>query len=245
MKVLAVIPARGGSKGVPKKNIKLLENYPLISYSIAAAKLSEKIDKVVVTTDSEEIANISLQYDAEVPFLRPAKLATDSATDIDYMIHCLDWLESNENYIPDLVVLLRPTTPLREVKYIDEAIEALMGNDIATSLRSSHIVSESPFKWFSLQKGFYTPICENYDLEDTNKPRQKFPDVYIPNGYVDIIKTDFITKHNSLYGNHILGFITPIGYEVDTSDDFDYLEFKATKKKINLFKYLDKIKENK
>ncbi|WP_294961211.1 acylneuraminate cytidylyltransferase family protein [Sulfurimonas sp.] len=245
MKVLALIPARGGSKGVPKKNIKLLENFPLISYTIAAAKLSKTIDKVIVSTDSKEIVDISLEYDAEVPFLRPDRISTDHATDIDFVLHSLEWLEKNENYIPDLVVLLRPTTPLRDIKYIDDAIESLKNNNVATSLRSSHVVSESPFKWFSLRNEFYTPICEKYKLEDTERPRQFFPDVYIPNGYVDILRTQFVKMHNSLYGNHIFGFITPMGYEVDTLDDFEYIEFQISKKGTPLFKYLNKIKENK
>lgn len=243
MKVLALIPARGGSKGVPKKNIKLLENFPLISYTIAAANLSKKIDKVVVTTDSKEIADIALSFNAEVPFIRPSNLASDLATDIDFVIHSLDWLEANENYIPDLVVLLRPTTPLREVNYIDDAIELLINNEIATSLRSSHIVSESPFKWFVIKDGFYTPICDKYSLEDTGKPRQFFPDVYIPNGYVDIIKTNFIKTHNSLYGNHILGYTTPTGHEIDTLDDFEYIEFQISKNSTDLLKYLKEIKD--
>ncbi len=245
MKILALIPARGGSKGVPKKNIKLLKDFPLISYTIAAAKLSKKINKVVVTTDSQEIVDISLKYNAEVPFLRPSELANDSSNDIDFVVHALDWLENNENFIPDLVVLLRPTTPLREVEYLDDAIEELIKNNKATSLRSSHIVAESPFKWFSIKDDFYTPICDKYNLEDTSKPRQFFPDVYIPNGYVDVLKIDFIKKNNSLYGSNILGYITPIGYEVDTLDDFEYIEFQISKKSTPLFKYLNKIKDNK
>lgn len=240
MNILALIPARGGSKGVPQKNIKLLENYPLISYTIAAAKLSEKINRVLVSTDSQEIADISLQFDAEVPFLRPSELASDTSTDIDFIIHALNWLETNENYIPDFVVLLRPTTPLREIKFIDQSIEILIQNNEATSLRSSHLVAETPFKWFSMEEKYYAPISDKYTLEDTNKPRQFFPDVYIPNGYVDILKPDFIKKHNSLYGNNILGYITPVGYEVDTINDFEYIEYQISKNNTDLLKYLEK-----
>ena len=242
MKILALIPARGGSKGVPKKNIKLLDNFPLLSFTVAAAKLSTKINRVIVSTDSQEIADIALEFNAEVPFLRPNEFAGDKSTDIDYITHALDWLKCNENYIPDLIVLLRPTTPLREVIIIDKAIEKLLKNEEATSLRSSHLSSESPFKWFSLKNKFYTAICDNYDLEDTNKPRQFFAETYIPNGYVDIIIPGLIKKNNSLFGNKILGFVTPIGYEIDTIDEFEYIEYRIMKYRTELLPYLKNVR---
>ena len=238
MNILALIPARGGSKGVPKKNIKLLGEYPLIAYTIAAAKLSKRINRVVVSTDSQEISDIASSFGAEVPFLRPDELASDKSTDIEYVLHVLDFLQKNESYIPDLIVLLRPTTPLREIKHIDEAIEKFIKNDEATSLRSSHEVSESPFKWFCISDDFYTPICDKYTLEDTNKPRQLFPEVYIPNGYVDILKPRVIKEHGSMYGNKIAGYITPYGNEIDTAEDFEYIEYKVTKGGLPLLEYL-------
>ena len=245
MNILALIPARGGSKGVPKKNIKLLEKHPLISYTIAAAKLSKRINKIVVTTDSQEIADISLKYNAEVPFLRPSELANDKSTDIDFVMHALNWLEYNENYIPDLIVLLRPTTPLREVEFIDNAIEKFVTNTNATSLRSSHLSSESPFKWFTLKDNFYDSICNIYSLEDTNRPRQFFTEIYIPNGYVDIIVPNLIKEKNSIFGNKILSFITPIGYEIDTIDEFEYIEYRISKYGTKLLKYLKKVRDEK
>ena len=193
-------------------------------------KLSKKINRVIVSTDSQEIANIALQFNAEVPFLRPDELASDKSRDIDYILHSLDWLKNNENYTPDLIILLRPTTPLRETKFIDKAIDQMIQQRNATSLRSSHLVPETPFKWFSLKGNFYAPICDNYTLEDTNNPRQSFPEIYVPNGYVDIIKPDVIKKQNSLYGNKIFAFITPLGYEVDTLEDFEYIEYLIFKK---------------
>ncbi|MDD5372773.1 MAG: acylneuraminate cytidylyltransferase family protein [Sulfurimonas sp.] len=242
MNILALIPARGGSKGVPKKNIKLLEGFPLIGYTIAAAKLSKKINRVIVSTDSEEIAEISCSFGAQAPFLRPSEFAGDKSADIDYVLHTLNWLEKNEDYIPDLIILLRATTPLREVKYIDAAIEEFMKNSEATSLRSSHIAAESPFKWFLIKDNFYTPICDKYTLEDTNKPRQSFPEVYIPNGYVDILKPSFIKQYNSLYGGKILGYVTPNGYEVDTLEEFKYIEYLISKNGSDLLEHLKKNK---
>ncbi len=243
MKILALIPARGGSKGVPNKNIKDLGGFPLISYTITSAIESKMINRVIVSTDYKEIADISKKYGAEVPFLRPARISSDKSTDIEFVTHSLDYLEEKEKYIPDVIVLLRPTTPLREVNYIDDAIKKLLNSNMATSLRSSHLVSESPYKWFLMEDGLYTPICDKYTLDDTNKPRQFFPEVYIPNGYVDIFKTDLIKKSNSLFGENILGYITPIGHEIDTIDDFEYLEYQVSKKSLKLVDNLKKIKE--
>ncbi|PYR99017.1 MAG: cytidylyltransferase, partial [Acidobacteria bacterium] len=137
-KVFALIPARGGSKGVPKKNIKLLGGYPLIAYSIAAAKLCPLVDRIVVSTDSEDIANISKKYGADVPFLRPAELATDSSPDRDFILHALAYFERQERNTPEYIVHLRPTTPLRDPALMAEAIECIRNNSEATSLRSAH-----------------------------------------------------------------------------------------------------------
>lgn len=242
LEILCIIPARSGSKGVPKKNIKLLGDYPLLAYSIAAAKISKKITRTIVSTDSKEIADIALSFNAEVPFLRPSVLAADTSTDIDFILHALTWLENNENYIPDLIVLLRPTTPLRDSEYIDKAVVEFINNKNATSLRSSHLASESPFKWFYIKKNLYTTISKEYNLKDTGRPRQSFPDAYIPNGYVDIISTEYTKKNNSLFGDKILAFVTPIGHEVDTLDEFEYLEYKVSKENSKLLEYLKKIK---
>ena len=242
LNILCIIPARAGSKGVPKKNIKLLGGYPLLSYSIAAAKVSKKITRVIVTTDSQEMADISSSFGAQTPFLRPSEFANDKAIDIDYISHALQWLEKNEDYIPDMVVLLRPTTPFRDPIYIDRAIDELINNKTATSLRSSHPAPESPFKWFYIKDEFYTTISSEYSLEDTGQPRQSFPLAYIPNGYVDIIFPKYLKDNNSLFGDKILGFVTPLGYEVDTKEEFEYLEYQVTKQKLEIMDYLENIK---
>lgn len=238
MNILALIPARGGSKGVPKKNIKLLNSYPLISYSIGIAKLSSKINKILVTTDSKEIADIALSYGAEVPFLRPKELASDKALDIGFIKHALDYLKEKENYEVDLLILLRPTTPLRDISLIENAIERFISSPKATSLRSSHLSSNTPFKWFSLKDEFYNTISNEVTLEDVNKPRQSFPDTYIPNGYIDIIKPEFLYKNDSLYGDKILSYITPTTFEVDTMEEFEYLEYLTLRDDSLLLKYL-------
>ncbi|MEK9195421.1 MAG: acylneuraminate cytidylyltransferase family protein, partial [Patescibacteria group bacterium] len=123
--ILALIPARGGSKGIPKKNIKLLGGKPLIVWSIEVAKQSRYIDRIIVSTDNEEIAEVARSAGAEVPFLRPAEIAQDLTPDMPVFEHALAWLRENDNFIPEFIVHLRPTGPLRTAKEIDEAIEML------------------------------------------------------------------------------------------------------------------------
>ena len=237
--IVAVIPARGGSKGVPKKNIKFLGDYPLIAYTIAVAKLSQEIDRVIVSTDSKEIAEITKIYGAEVPFLRPNELATDESTDMGFIIHILDWLKENDRIKPKLLVHLRPTTPLRCPEMIDEAIRFIMKNGEATSLRSVHEMAESPHKVFEIKGGFLVGLFPNDTRpEYYNLPRQAFPLAYIPNGYVDIIKPNFVRKSNSLHGPKMLAYITPVTIEVDRLEDFEYLEYIIKIKGHKLYNYL-------
>jgi len=226
-KIIAVIPARGGSKGVPKKNILDVKGYPLIAYSIIGAKLSQYIERVIISTDSEEIAEIAKKYGAEVPFLRPVEYASDKALDIDWVKHAIYWLRAKENFIPELLIHLRPTTPLREVEYINQAIEMIQKDETATSLRSAHKMNEHPFKCFMLSQDKYwaglLPKDEKVP-EYYNLPRQSYPDAYQPNGYVDILKPEYILKTDLLHGDKILAFITKKVIELD--DYEDYLEIK-------------------
>jgi CMP-N-acetylneuraminic acid synthetase len=224
--ILCIIPARCGSKGIPKKNIKLLNGVPLIGYSIKSAKESEYINKIIISTDCEDIKSTAELFNVEVPFLRPKELANDTSLDIDYIKHTLQWLKKHKDYIPDMIVLLRPTTPLRDAKVIDEAIEKFTMNSYATSLRSSHKSPESPFKWFYKKDNYYTTLSDEYTLKDTNRPRQSFDDVYIPNGYVDIIKLDTVIDLDDMYGDKILSFTTKLSYEIDTLEEFNYIEYK-------------------
>ena len=134
--VIAIIPARSGSKTLTDKNITLLSNHPLIAYSIAVAKASKKIDRVIVSTDSQHYAEIASLYGAEVPFLRPVEYATDESTDRDFLVHAMSWMNEFERNIPEYWVHLRPTTPLRDPLIVDQAIEIIMQKNNATSLRS-------------------------------------------------------------------------------------------------------------
>ncbi len=238
-KIVTLIPARAGSKGVPGKNIKLLGGYPLIAYSIIASKLCKSIDRTIVSTDSHEIAKIAKKYGAEVPFLRPAEFARDASTDIEFVLHTLNWFSENEGEVPEYLVHLRPTTPLRSPEIIDAAIKEIGKNREATSLRSGHPASESPYKWFLKgADGYFKGILPEYSIDYTNNPRQSFPEVYIPDGYVDVYRTEFIQKHQRLLGDRVIAFISPVCVELDTMEDFKFLEFELKEEGSLILDYL-------
>ena len=223
--VMAIIPARSGSKGVKNKNVRCLQGYPMIAYSIAAAKMSENIDRVLVSTDSDYYARVARYYGAEVPFLRPAELASDRSTDIEFMEHAINWLYDNEHRIPEFFVHLRPTYPLRDFKLIGEAVERMKSDERATSLRSAHKADVSPFKWFQMEdEKYFKPMYDDMTLDDSNKPRQAFPDVYIPDGYVDVLRTENIVKNDNMHGTCMIGFVVDDGVDVDNLKDMERLE---------------------
>ena len=242
--VVAIIPARSGSKGVPDKNIKLLAGHPLIAYSIAVARLANGIDRVIISTDSEKYAQIARKYGAEVPFLRPAEISGDGSTAYDFIKHALDWMDAHEGHSPTYIVLLLPTTPLREICYIESAIKIIINNDKASGLRSIHEMSETAYKTVEIDGGYMKCICSgSFDVDTANLPRQGYPKTYQPNGYVDIIKSDYVIENGKLFGYRVIAYVTPRVIEVDTVDDFDYLEYQAAKKP-SILKKLFKKDEN-
>jgi CMP-N,N'-diacetyllegionaminic acid synthase len=220
--IIALIPARGGSKSIPKKNIVDLGGFPLIAYSIATARMSKHISRIIVSTDLEEIGEIAKQYGAEVPFTRPAEFATDTAIDYDVVKHTLDWLQENEKYEPEYIVFLRPTTPLRDPAIVDNGIEFILSCPEASSLRSGHELRESPHKMFKKEGDYFVGLFDQ-DSEYSNMPRQSFPPVYQPDGYVDIWKIETIRAHGVLQGEKMLGFAVPDVGELDNPQDLDIL----------------------
>ena len=237
--IIAIIPARSGSKGIPKKNIIDFGGFPLIAYSIVAANLSMSIGRVIVSTDSKEIADIALKYGAEVPFLRPKEYSSDNSLDIEFIKHALNWLKENENFEPEYIVHLRPTTPLRNEKLIDEAVEKIIKNKEATSLRSAHELRESPHKFFEIREGFFEGLFpEDSKVDSQNLPRQKFKPAYHPNGYVDVLKIKTINELNVIHGNKILPFITPFIVELDSIEDLEYMKFDLQRGNYKIFNYL-------
>jgi len=237
--VFAIIPARSGSKGVKNKNIKLLCGYPLLAYSIVAAKLSSKIDRVIVTTDSEYYAKLANKYGAETPFLRPAEISQDTSTDFEFMEHCINWLWNNEHSVSEYFVHLRPTNPLRQLKYIDDAIDMIKKDNNSTSLRSAHLASNTPYKWFELsEQNYFKSILGDRTNDEANNPRQKFKDVYIPDGYVDVLKTEFIVNNDLIHGQNMVPFIVPECVDVDAKKDIELLEFLIKKYNSEILDYL-------
>lgn len=231
-RVVALIPARCGSKGVPGKNVKLLSGKPLLAYSIECALRSQYVDDVIVSTDSREYATLSERMGAKVPFMRPPEISEDKSTDYEMVAHYLSWTRAaNENV--DFIIHLRPTSPLRRDCVIDEAIE-VMSTSLGsyTSLRSVHVQSESAYKMMEIDESsqcLVTVFERSPELDLSNQARQSFPCTYVPNGYVDVLRVDFIEKEKRLHGNCVYGFKTEFCPEVDTFEDFDYIEFLIKK----------------
>jgi len=225
--IVALIPARAGSKGVVDKNIRLLGGHPLIEWSIKACLKSKLIERVIVSTDSEHYAQLSIGLGAEVPFLRPAHIAGDRSTDYDFVLHALDWLSQNDRE-PSLIVHIRPTTPLRVPSLIDQAIAAFQSTPNASALRSVHEMSESAYKTFEIANtGQLKRLgSESTALDPANNARQQFPATYQANGYVDVLSSRFIRNQRLLHGDTVMPFITPAVVEVDTEEDFLHLEFQ-------------------
>ena len=233
--VIAIIPARSGAKTVTDKNIKLLSDHPLLAYSIAAAKLSKSIDRVIVSTNSKKYADIAKYYGAEVPFMRPDKYSNDTSIDRDFLLHAMEWLKANENIVPNYWVHLRPTTPLRDFRVIDNAIELIKNRKDSTSLRSAHEAPETPFKWFKKKGDNFKGIFN----DDTNLPKEAFDKVYIPNGYVDIVKATYVMNNPEIHGDSMIGFVSPVCSEVDSIEEFDYIQYQINRDGTELQNYLN------
>lgn len=233
--ILAIIPARSGSKSVPNKNIREICGKPMLAYSIEHALSSKYINRVILSTDSLEYKKIGLKYGAEVPFLRPSEYATDDATDFDVFNHALSYLKEKEGYIPDIVVQLRPTYPIRNVDDIDNMIKILINNLDIDSVRSVSKSKEIPYKmWTINSEGKMLPICKDIP-ECFNMPRQKLPQAYYQNANVDVIRTTTITEKKSMSGTNIYGYVMNHNFDIDTEYDFkrasEYLLIKNGKQK--------------
>ena len=228
-KILAIIPARGGSKGIPRKNIRLLAGKPLIAYSIETALKSKYIDRVVVSTEDEEIAEISREWSAEV-IKRPKELARDDTPTTDVIIHVLDSLRKEEKYIPDVVALLQPTSPLRTNKDIDDSIEFFLNCQNCLSLISVTEFDHSPFWAMKVENNFLKPIfSEKY----FRMRRQELPKAYRPNGAIFIAPPKVLYKYRTFYTPKTLAYVMPPEKSIDIDTEFDFLlaEFLINKSK--------------
>ncbi len=225
MKILAIIPARSGSKGIKNKNIKLFNKKPLLAWSIIQAKESNYINRIIVSTDDKEYANIANSYGAETPFLRPTTISQDLSTDLEFIQHCLNWLKSNENYYPDIIVQLRPTYPTRKVDIIDKTIGIFIDNyNNYDSLRTVIPFEKSPYKMYKKKNNLLIPLFKSVSgiVEPYNKCRQELPDSYLHNGYIDIIKSDTVINKKSVTGDKIYAFVMSENEynDIDTENDW-------------------------
>lgn len=225
--VLAIIPARSGSKSVKDKNIRLIDGKPMIAYSIEHALKAECIDRVIVSTDSEEYAAIAREYGAETPFIRPAEYATDTSLDIEVFEHALEFLKEREGYVPEIVVQLRPTYPIRNIEDIEKMVRLIRSDDTIDSVRCIAPAKEVAHKmWYREDDGSLRPIITEIP-ECYNMPRQQLPKVYYQNACIDVIRTEVITGQHSMSGKRILGYEMDENFDIDTEEEFqkaaDYL----------------------
>jgi len=228
MNTVGLIPARGGSKGVPKKNIRGLNGKPLIAYTIEAALGASLLSRVIVSTDSLEIAAISKQYGAEVPYLRPREIARDDTPDKPVCMHLIRWLKDNENFTFNYLVLLRPTTPFKTPQLIDFCIEKLHQNQNLTSIRTVTKAEgvHHPYWMFRAVDETLEPFVKEVDGAKYYQ-RQLLPPCYRVNGVVDVIATSSLAASLSPYGDNI-GFVEideKVAIDIDTSLDFEFCTF--------------------
>lgn len=214
-KVLAIIPARGGSKSVPRKNIKMVDGLPLIAWTINEAKKSEYIDRLIVSTDDKEIADVASRYGCEVPFLRPAELAQDHTPGIDPVLHALEMIPGY-----DYVILLQPTSPLRKAVDIDGCLEKCI-QEKAKSCVSVTLADKSPYWMYAMtEKDVLKPVI---DQKSTFTRRQDTPDVYTLNGAVYVAETDWLQTTRSFLGPKTVGYLMPKERSVDVDTPLDIL----------------------
>jgi CMP-N,N'-diacetyllegionaminic acid synthase len=218
-RIVGLIPARGGSKGLPRKNVLPLNGKPLIAWTIEQAKASEHIDRVIVTTDDEEIASVARAHGADVPFLRPKELASDTAKAIDVILHALSWLEINDNDRYDVFVLLQPTSPLRTTVDIDNAVRLLFSKD-AHAVVSVCETEHHPF-WSNMLPadgsldGFLRP-------DIMNKNRQELPTYYRLNGAIHAAYCDYLRTSRTFFGKDTYAFVMPSERSVDIDSKIDF-----------------------
>jgi N-acylneuraminate cytidylyltransferase len=222
--VLAVIPARGGSRAVPGKNIRSLAGKPMIAYTIDAAHACPGLDRVIVSTDSDEIAGVAREWRAEVPFMRPAELAGDTVTDLPVFLHALEWLERSERYVPDVIVHLRPTAPLRRAEHISAALR-LLEETGADSVRSVCRAGQHPHKMWQVDGPRLRPYIHGDQAiaEAYNMPRQQLPAAFVQNGSVDVAWRRTLVDQRSMTGRDIAGLVMDPLESINVDDELDLM----------------------
>jgi CMP-N-acetylneuraminic acid synthetase len=249
LRVLAVVPARGGSKGIPRKNLQLLGGRPLVAHAVQAALDARLVSRVLCSTDDPEIAEVARQAGAEVPFLRPAELAQDTTEDWPVFVHALDWLQAHDGWAPDLVVNLRPTSPLRTPRHVDDAIHLLLESG-ADSVKAVCLARQHPHKMWLLPRRTRTRMrmtdvaggsasaesssstFSDAEMEPFLKtdfrlrrgpdvPRAELEDVYWQNGVVDVTRLEVIREQKVMIGRRVAGLVTEPEESIDIDTPLD------------------------
>lgn len=235
MKTVALIPARGGSKRLPGKNIKDLGGKPLLAYTIEAALNAESVDRIILSTDDESIAKVALEWGADVPFIRPEHLAQDKTPDRPVLQHALDWLKQNDQQEFDFLVLLRPTSPFKTAKLIDQCVSKLAASDSYSSIRTVTPAEGvfHPYWMFHSEGDCLSPFIDGISLEKYYQS-QLLPKCLRLNGLVDVLRTDRILGQGNHWGECIGSVVTE---EIDSVDidnllDFQFCEFLLSQKKV-------------
>jgi N-acylneuraminate cytidylyltransferase/CMP-N,N'-diacetyllegionaminic acid synthase len=227
LKIIAIIPARGGSKGIPLKNIKKLGKLPLVAHSIKAAKNSKQINRIIVSTDNKKIAEISRKYGAETPFLRPKSFSKDSSSTLDVVQHTIQFLNEVENYVPDIVIILLPTSPFRTLNLIDDSIKLLRKTN-ATSVVNVIKNKDHAFKAFLLKDNFLKPFKTNHKKY---YQRQLLPDFFHTSGSVYTFWLSTLKKYGHYYGPRMKPIITTDDkMKIDIDSAFDFFIAEMTQK---------------
>lgn len=224
-RVLALVPARGGSKGLPGKNLRLLGGHPLVAWSVAAGLQASTPARVLCSTDDDAIAQVALRYGAEVPFLRPAELAADDTLDLPVFEHALAWLEREQGWHADIVVQLRPTSPLRLPGQVDAAVRLLLENPQATGVRTIVPAAANPYKMWLLpaagEPQWMQPLLDvDGACESFNLPRQALPHAYWQTGTIDVVRADVI-REGRMSGDRLLPMLVEPRQAVDIDTDAD------------------------
>ena len=229
LKVLALINARGNSKGIPRKNIKPLLGKPLIAYSIEAAQASKLIDKVIVSTDDTEIAEISRKFGAEVPFLRPEHLATDDAPQLKATEYAIGWLREHWSMRPEILILLQPTAPLRTTTDIDQALKLLIETRADSVVSFTTEAAKHPYYMYTMEDGRPRPFV---DLGNSGLQRQSFPKVFVRNGAIYALRASVVTDYGNVYGSDCRAYMMPPERSINIDNEFDWTlaEFILRKK---------------
>ena len=224
-KVIGLITARGGSKGLPGKNIKPLLGKPLIAYTIEAAKKSGVFDRIILSTDDPKIAEVAKQYGCEVPFMRPAEFATDNASHMDVVLHAVNWLQANEGYRPDYVMILQPTSPMRQAKHIRDSVELIIKTGADSVFSVAKLPEEfSQYKAMLIDKDGYLKLTTGEPIYKRVARRQEVVPNYYSAGLVYLFRTELLfNKDNpNFYGDKVVPYIVEEKYAADINTPQDW-----------------------